>query len=100
MLGLRCGRHNGRGDNGQGGRLRLGRRRRQDVLRQPSCEDRPHREGTPRQAHTALDRLTAQAGGIKAPDAHGLDTCSGYGHLVLLGDLYGLYALSIIEHTS
>jgi hypothetical protein len=74
MLGLRCGRRSGRGDSGQGSRLRLGRRGRQDVLHQPSCEDRPHREGTPWQAHTALDGFTAQAGGIKAPDADGLDT--------------------------
>jgi hypothetical protein len=95
MLGLRCGRHSGRGDNGQGGRLRLGGRCRQDVLHHPSRENRPHREGTPRQAHTALDGLTAQAGGIKAPDADGLDT--GYGHLVLLGVLCRLNTLSIIE---
>ena len=96
--GLRSGLHSGRGDNGQGGRLRLGGRGRQDVLHQPSREDRTHREGTPRHTHTALDGLTAQDGGIKAPDAHRLDT--GYGHLVLLGDLYRLNALSIIGHMS
>jgi len=96
--GLRSGRHSGRGDNGQGGRLRLRGRGRQDVLH-PSCsEERTHREGTPRHTHTALDGLTAQAGGIKAPDAHRLDT--GYGHLVLLGDLCRLNVLSIIGHMS
>ena len=98
MLGLRCGRHSCRGDNGQGSRLRLGGRGRQDMLHPPSSEDRTHHEGTPRHTHTALDRLTAQDGGIKAADAHRLDT--GYGHLVLLGDLYWLNALSIIGHMS
>ena len=92
------GRHRGRCDHGQRGRLRLGGRGHQHVLNPPSGEDRTHYEGTPRHAHTALDGLTAQASGIKAPDAHRLDT--GYGHLVLLGDLCGLNALSIIEHTS
>jgi hypothetical protein len=98
MLGLWCGRHGGCGDNGQGGRLRLGRRGCQHVLHQPSREDRTHREGTPRHTHTAHDGLSAQAGGIKAPDAHRLDT--GYGHLVLLGDLCRVNALSIIGRMS
>ena len=98
MQGLWSGRHSGRGDNGQGGRLRLGGRGRQDVLDPPSREDRTHHEGTPRHTHTALDGLSAQDGGIKAANAHRLDT--GYGHLVLLGDLCWLNALSIIGHLS
>ena len=98
MQGLRSRRHSGRGDNRQGGRLRLRGRGRQDVLHQPASEDRTHREGTPRHTHTALDGLTAQAGRIKAPDAHRLDT--GYGHRVLLGDLCRLNALSIIGRMS
>jgi hypothetical protein len=98
MQGLRSGRHSGRGDNGQRGRLRLGGRGRQDVLDQPSREDRTHHEGTPRHTPTALDGLTAQDGGIKVPDAHRLDT--GYEHLVLLGDQCRLNALSIIGHMS
>ena len=98
MLGVRCGRHSGCGDNGQRGRLRLGGRGRQHVLDPPSRKDRTHYEGTPRHAHTALDGLSAQDGGIKAPNTHRLDT--GYGHLVLLGNLCWLNALSIIGHMS
>jgi hypothetical protein len=78
--------------------LRLGGHGRQDVLDQPSREDRTHRKGTPRHTHTALDGLTAQDGGIKAPHAHRLNM--GYGHFVLLGDLCRLNALSIIGHMS
>lgn len=98
MQGLRSGRHSGRGDYSQGGRLRLGGRGRQHVLHPPSREDRTDHEGTPRHTHTALDGFSAQDGGIKTPNAHRLDT--GYGHLVLLGDLCWLNALSIIGHLS